>query len=216
MARIEGHTRLDGAESREILKNAQRLLADSEALNELGRFQSAIGLAVLAIEECGKVFILRWANGREDDSIRKITVHTHKQRVAGSVALSELYVRSIIEWTEAYGFELIHKSKMTNSQKEWLASPRGQDFNRDFFSGRWLDELHVLMAQKAKSEGIDGILSEATAARLSQLKNAAFYRDVGGGDLTDRLAPRLDKHVSEQCISLGRMLLRRVEGTLSD
>ena len=41
------------------IKNARRLILDSELLLEKKRFPSALGLAILAIEEAGKVPILR-------------------------------------------------------------------------------------------------------------------------------------------------------------
>jgi AbiV family abortive infection protein len=46
--------------SRMIVANAERLLADAKLLNENGRYASAFALAILALEEIGKVTLRLW------------------------------------------------------------------------------------------------------------------------------------------------------------
>ena len=43
-----------------IVDNAKRLLGDAELLDDNGRYASAFALAVLSLEEIGKVILGRW------------------------------------------------------------------------------------------------------------------------------------------------------------
>ena len=62
-----------------VSDNARRLLADAEALFELHRYQSATALAILAIEEVGKHYMVKWGFGDKGDVARFVVGrHSHK------------------------------------------------------------------------------------------------------------------------------------------
>jgi AbiV family abortive infection protein len=73
-----------------IVDNAERLLADSELLTDNGRYASASALAILGLEEIGKVILRLWGvpepKGRRHD-------HLSKQQAVASLLLGEDMVR---------------------------------------------------------------------------------------------------------------------------
>jgi AbiV family abortive infection protein len=65
------------------LKNASRLTEDAEIMFNNGRYPSAASLAILAIEEAGKVPILReMSEAEDDDSLKKFwrAYRSHKSK----------------------------------------------------------------------------------------------------------------------------------------
>jgi AbiV family abortive infection protein len=70
-----------------IMDNAHRLLMDAKILESRGRYQSAVSLAILSLEESGKACLVRWK--REGLITRDIfkeinTGHIFKQRILGT------------------------------------------------------------------------------------------------------------------------------------
>jgi AbiV family abortive infection protein len=69
------------------MNNAHRLLVDAKILESRGRYQSAVSLAILCLEESGKACLVRWK--REGLITRDIfkdisTGHIFKQRILGT------------------------------------------------------------------------------------------------------------------------------------
>src|SRR5882672_3651424 len=70
-----------------IMDNAHRLLTDAKILESRGRYQSAVSLAILSLEESGKSCLVRWK--REGLINRDIfkdlhSGHIFKQRILGT------------------------------------------------------------------------------------------------------------------------------------
>lgn len=70
-----------------IMDNAHRLLMDAKILESRGRYQSAVSLAILSLEESGKACLVRWK--REGLITRDVfkdisTGHIFKQRILGT------------------------------------------------------------------------------------------------------------------------------------
>jgi len=83
-----------------IARNARRLLSDAELLLGGGRFPTAAALAILALEEAGKFFIIRWSD--ETDSAQpspkrpaQAQWHQAKQQVVGTFDLAEAAVSTV-------------------------------------------------------------------------------------------------------------------------
>ena len=68
-----------------VVENAKRLLADAEAMFELERWQTGTALAILALEEVGKYYLISW----EHDEGKKVVSHKTKQAVLASFYLAD-------------------------------------------------------------------------------------------------------------------------------
>jgi AbiV family abortive infection protein len=77
-----------------IMANAARLLGDAKLLADHNRFASAFALAVLGVEEIGKVILDIWETGKSlpKPKIRKSS-HLRKQSAVGSVLLASFAVK---------------------------------------------------------------------------------------------------------------------------
>lgn len=77
-----------------IMANAARLLADAKILVDHARFASAFALAVLGVEEIGKVILDIWetAEPLPKPKIRKSS-HLRKQSAVGSVLLASFALK---------------------------------------------------------------------------------------------------------------------------
>jgi AbiV family abortive infection protein len=81
-----------------IIANAARLLKDAKLLLDHGRYASAFALAILALEEIGKVVLDLW--GRPEASpkpSKRPSAHVRKQAAVSSLLLAESVTK---EWGE--------------------------------------------------------------------------------------------------------------------
>lgn len=99
-----------------IVANAERLLADAKLLNENGGYASAYALAILALEEIGKVILRLWdvsePKGRRHD-------HLSKQQAVASLLLGEDLVHRVPT--------IKGRRSLVDLPKAWSESP-----HRDF------------------------------------------------------------------------------------
>ena len=70
------------AEDRMVISNAKRLVRDAELLKDHERYASAYALAILGLEEIGKVILKRWG---EPDKERRW--HLSKQMAVSSLLI---------------------------------------------------------------------------------------------------------------------------------
>lgn len=100
-----------------IAENAERLISDSQLLFDHDRFASAFALAVLALEELGKIQLKRWATHTDvRNDTKRYGYHQIKQAVVGALCLAEELVDSYKEFLSSNGFDLRHKSEITPGQ----------------------------------------------------------------------------------------------------
>jgi AbiV family abortive infection protein len=81
-----------------VMDNAHRLLMDAKLLESKGRFQSAVSLAILSLEESGKACLVRWK--RQGFITRDITNdlragHIPKQRILGAYLFAKAVLDSV-------------------------------------------------------------------------------------------------------------------------
>lgn len=77
-----------------IIENVARLLRDAKLLADHSRFASAFALAVLAIEEIGKVVLEIWDSAEPLSKPKgRRTAHIRKQAAIGSLLLASFAVR---------------------------------------------------------------------------------------------------------------------------
>jgi len=92
-------------------KNAQRVVGDADVLLGLGRYPSALALAVLAIEEAGKIPILRsLALARSDEEAktdwRDYRKHTSKHRVWHSLEYAMKGARNLNDFARLFASDV--------------------------------------------------------------------------------------------------------------
>jgi AbiV family abortive infection protein len=85
-----------------ILGNAKRLLDDSRLLVDHRRYASAFALAVLGVEEIGKILLKGWeAEKPLAEPKKQITAHIRKQTAVASLLLGAKVVRMFpngVDW----------------------------------------------------------------------------------------------------------------------
>ncbi|RVD14614.1 MAG: AbiV family abortive infection protein [Mesorhizobium sp.] len=137
-----------------VAEKALSLAQDARLLFDNGRFETALSLAILSIEEAGK-FILLAAATSQGDLNRKIRSHPKKQQQA---ALS-LLVRQMIT-----GLKVL---KQITEPEQWL-DPANQP----------TDEDYRRVWRVLSLTGIFDFHKAAHAGDLDRLKQAGFYVDL--------------------------------------
>jgi AbiV family abortive infection protein len=103
----------DKDKHKSIVANAERLLADAKLLNENGRYASAFALAILALEEIGKVTLRLWAvpepKGRRYD-------HLSKQMAVAALLLGEFSFEHLTPDIERVVIEYVTKPETRTEQ----------------------------------------------------------------------------------------------------
>lgn len=85
---------LDDAERMRVMENAARLLADAKLLADNNRFASAFALAILGVEEIGKIILDLWANEKVPPKpTASNTSHLRKQAAVGALLLASFAVK---------------------------------------------------------------------------------------------------------------------------
>ncbi|NOX83161.1 MAG: hypothetical protein GXP06_09295 [Alphaproteobacteria bacterium] len=90
-------------------KAFESLYRDAEFLFEQQRIDSSIVLALMAIEQAGKLYLEVWNKPGKRN-------HLAKQRATVSLVAAELYLQGI----ERAGFEVKHRSELSDRQREHL------------------------------------------------------------------------------------------------
>src|ERR1700722_19990855 len=78
------------AEDRKVISNAKRLLRDAVLLKDHERYASAYALAILGLEEIGKVILKRWG---EPDKERRW--HLNKQMAVASLLINDAVMQKV-------------------------------------------------------------------------------------------------------------------------
>jgi AbiV family abortive infection protein len=90
-----------------LASNARRLLCDAELILKAGSHQTALSLAILAIEEVGKYFQIRWGAGDTrfgEIPARGPKAHRSKQWTVGSFYAAEASIAAVKEFVRKTGY----------------------------------------------------------------------------------------------------------------
>jgi AbiV family abortive infection protein len=85
----------DSSDYRRVAANAARLLLDAELLAENSRCASAFALAVLAMEEVGKLVLTRWSKSAPLANGRRLTFHIRKQTAVAHLLAAPMIIDEI-------------------------------------------------------------------------------------------------------------------------
>jgi AbiV family abortive infection protein len=136
-----------------IIENAARLLRDAKLLTDHTRFASAFALAVLGVEEIGKVILGIWTQFEPlSKPVVRRTSHLRKQAAVGSLLLASFAVKEFGDRET----EVITDDFIKEVSEAFRVSPEGQ----------FLAHVQRGVLEKTKQVGIyrDGWLTAASFA----------------------------------------------------
>ncbi|MEQ8390346.1 MAG: AbiV family abortive infection protein [Thalassospira sp.] len=125
------------SERESILQNSTRLIEDAETLASLERYSSAFALAVLGLEEVGKVVLLEWDSPKPNSYTRKLkSFHVQKQLAVACLVQGYDIAEKFRDWPRT---KKIKKEQVRDLAKYMYESHMGL-FERTVSSGR-LDKI---------------------------------------------------------------------------
>lgn len=139
---------MDPNERTAVIANAARLLQDAKLLFDHTRFASAFALAVLGVEEIGKVILDIWGSAAPlSKPVARRSAHVRKQAAVSSLLLASVAVREFS--AEVDNEELVH---------------RVAEAFRLSHEGQFMSNVHVGALDKAKQIGLyrDDWLTDAS------------------------------------------------------
>lgn len=152
-----------------ILKNAKRLVDDAQLLLDHTRFASAFGIAVLGLEEVGKITLRKWMSDPEfEHDAKHYGFHKVKQAVVGALYMAESAIVACNSYMADNGLKLVHGAVLTPKQRQTLMG----------FNGLENDDQAVEQVAKAIYESKGRRFSELSKlGALDKTKQTAFYVD---------------------------------------
>lgn len=149
-------------------RNAKRLIHDAELLFENGRYPTALSIAILAIEEAGKISILRGLSVAPDDKTliaawRDYRTHTAKNAAWIIVELASKGARTLDDLGPIFD----RNSEHTNL----LDTLKQIGFYTDCYGNRHWSEPHEIIAKEL-------VLQILAAARILCPKGETSEREI--------------------------------------
>ncbi len=141
---------MEQTERTAVIANAARLLRDAKLLVDHTRFASAFALAVLAVEEIGKVILDIWGSAAPlSKPVLRRSAHLRKQAAVSSLLLASFAVREFGAVVDDANEELVQRV---------AAAFRLSD------EGRFMSQVHVGALDKTKQLGLyrDDWLTDAS------------------------------------------------------
>jgi AbiV family abortive infection protein len=156
-----------------IAKNARSLLSDAELLFDHGRYARAAALAVLAVEEVGKFYLLKWNKVEAQQAMR---YHPPKQRIVAFSVMAEAAFDAYERTLHSLGLDWKAIEDVTLAEQKWLDSQGGWDK----FSERLKSDTPIIdnMAKAFNDVSQYGLVRETLAGTLSTWKERGLYVDV--------------------------------------
>ena len=144
-------------EAKGVLTNAHRLLADAAHLRDGGRHASAFALAVLALEEVGKVVLAVW---RDESQVKaalpSANYHVRKQVAAVSLLLAQAATTAANADLSSEGITLDGVGRGTPDEEQLVRS-----------------------VARAMAQGLEGrIFAQAVVGAMERTKHIGFYADA--------------------------------------
>lgn len=143
-----------------IIANAARLLGDAKLLADHARFASAFALAVLGVEEIGKVILDIWGSVKPLSKSRR-TAHIRKQAAVGSLLLASFAIKEFgdLETEGAITDELVErvsKAFQTSAEGRFLAHTQNGVLEKTkhvgIYRDDWLSALSLHADQFERSD----------------------------------------------------------------
>jgi AbiV family abortive infection protein len=156
----------------DILSNAIGLLEDAKLLYQHGRYARALTLAVLSMEEVGKFYIIKW---HKKDHLSLVRKHKEKQRINAAIDMANFVLDEVNTALGEIGFCLISEDKMSDRQKSWVFSEKGQKFHEEFLQSQ---ETINRVAEAIRQSVSGGILRDLHHGQVDVIKQKSLYVDL--------------------------------------
>jgi AbiV family abortive infection protein len=147
-----------------VERNARQLVSDAELLFDHGRYGRAAALGVLAVEEVGKYYLLKWNRPKPEKVARH---HVSKQRTVATFSLAEAQYDAMERALNAMGLQLRGCSEpLTPAEQEWVDAHGGDDKifetlkNNKAFMNKMASAVYEVAQQGLVREALDGTLSK--------------------------------------------------------
>ncbi|MBI4018376.1 MAG: AbiV family abortive infection protein [Candidatus Aenigmarchaeota archaeon] len=197
-----------------VAENAKRLLADAESLFELGKWQSATALAILALEEAGKHFLIRWERGKQNETVshkvKQVVSHKSKQAVLGSFYVADAALEATIKILNSKGIRIRNESELEAWRAHILKTERGVEFYNWFFS-RENEELRTAMATSIMEHKFVHLGAKAMKGEIDKVKQKALYVDVGADGEVVSNPSFITREIAEEWIAHARFAIGTLE-----
>ena len=149
-----------------IKSNAKSLISDAELLFKDERWARATSLAILAIEEVGKYYMLCTKKATSTNTYRE---HFSKQELAARMFRVGVMVVALKSFLKERGFTLKHISTFSDIEKKWYESEQANLIIKKLKK----EAAESIPKRLEKSEEADFIHSVTNKLLLNQ-KNAGF------------------------------------------
>jgi hypothetical protein len=192
-----------------VERNARQLLSDAELLFDHGRYGRAAALGVLAVEEVGKYYLLKWNRRKPEKATRH---HASKQRTVATFSLAEAQYDAMERALAAMGLQLTScDDPLTPGQQEWVDAHGGDD--KIFEALKNNKAFMNKMASAVQEVAQQGLVREALDRTLSKRKEIGFYVDLS--EAHEILADPNDvqKGHAEESISFAKSVIARIIGS---
>ena len=172
---------MDEALKKDILRNAERLLSDAELLLAAERFPTATSLAVLSMEELGKI-----ASGMSEH-------HNDKQSAAVKDAVGDLFLFSL----QRLGFK---------QAGDLVQPPPTGDITQEEHRAYLSDQIAEDFMNSPLREMVELVLTK----RYNDLKKAGFYFDFAADGSVKQSPFDISRQDAEKVVKAARLLVDRI------
>jgi AbiV family abortive infection protein len=197
------------------LSNSTRLLVDARFLLDNDRFASAFALAVLGVEEIGKVLLDGW-NADAPLAKPKASFHIQKQTAVSSLLLGALAVRTYPEGSIVAGDKLKSLTKMFNESVEGrlFMLIQQQELDKRKQAALYQDDWLTSAADDFAEEHVNSIFKIVSDARdaiddkfIRRVVGRAFYELTFGRRLGHQLPSKIAAQAPPLWIETGNRRL---------
>lgn len=183
-----------------IRRNAERLLSDALVLYDLKRWASATALAVLAVEEMGKYFLIKW----EKSDTRALSSHKAKQGILASFLIVRAISRAENAWMTERGLERKHWSELNPDIQAYLESPEGQKWRKKIDEEWEKIAVEGIIADEHRDIGV-----RINRGEIDKIKQAAFYVDIDADGTVVSDPSNCSQEIADEWIGHARYLIER-------
>jgi hypothetical protein len=162
-----------------------------------------MAIAILAVEEVGKMYLIRW-----DAKRHPRRYHAQKQSTLGSFYLGRAAVEAIHEWTtKVVGMPEDDSLKMYQMARDWAEKqPELQDQVRRF------DEfIEGLIVKKFEEHPHGDLMYRAACGEIDDLKQRGLYLDIDAEGHVTRDPATVDRGLAEEWVGHARWFLGYAE-----
>lgn len=142
------------------LDTFRRLHDDAKFLYENNRLDSAIILGLMAIEQAGKFYLMKWDE-------QKLNNHRRKQLVASHV----LKAQAMFDGLAAAGWYVKHKTELSEVEKQYFIRIDSNPEKRETY----FRHVTAAMVDAVESQGIGDAVDDLVSGRLFELRNDLLY-----------------------------------------